>query len=158
MNVYVGIDVSLRSGAICILDGSGTILNEVDLPCEVDEIAVYLEQSGYTVEQIGFEAGSMSQMLFHGLTARGFKVVCMEARQVAAALSAMRNKTDRADARGIAHVLRAGWYSPVHMKSRSSHNERALLASRKTLQSKCIDLENEIRGLFNRHTGNCRQG
>jgi len=28
MNVYVGIDVSLRSGAICILDGSGTILNE----------------------------------------------------------------------------------------------------------------------------------
>jgi hypothetical protein len=40
------------------------------------------------------------------------------------------------------NILRAGWYSPVHMKSRVSHNERALLASRKTVQSKCIDLEN----------------
>jgi len=67
MNVYVGIDVSLRSVAICILDGSGTILKEVDLPCEVDEIAGYLQGSDHTVERIGFEAGSMSQMLFHGL-------------------------------------------------------------------------------------------
>ncbi len=148
MNVYVGMDVSLRSVAICILDGSGAILSEVDLPCEVDAIAAYLREAGYSVEWIGFEAGAMSQMLYHGLTAKGFDVVCMEARQVAAALSAMRNKTDRADARGIAHILRAGWYTPVHMKSRISHNERALLTSRKTLQSKCIDLENEIRGLF----------
>lgn len=148
MNVFVGIDVSLRSVAICVLDGLGTILDELDLPCEVDAISDYLQGSGYAVERIGFEAGSMSQMLFHGLTAKGFDVVCMETRQVAAALSAMRNKTDRADARGIAHVLRAGWYSPVHMKSRVSHDERALLTSRKTLQSKCIDLENEIRGLF----------
>ena len=65
MNVYVGIDVSLRSVAICILDVLGTILDEVDLPCEVDAVADYLQGSGYSVERIGFEAGSMSQMLFH---------------------------------------------------------------------------------------------
>jgi hypothetical protein len=35
----------------------------------------------------------------------------MEAFQVNAALSAMRNKTDKNDARGIAHVLRTGWFS-----------------------------------------------
>ena len=35
----------------------------------------------------------------------------MEARQVKGALSAMRNKTDKHDARGIAQILRSGWYS-----------------------------------------------
>jgi len=72
----------------------------------------------------------------------------MEARQVKAALSAMRNKTDKHDARGIAQILRSGWYSPVHVKSLESHQIRALLSSRKAVLAKCIDLENEIRGLF----------
>jgi len=148
MRVYVGLDVSLRSVALCMIDDTGAVLDEIGLPCEVAAIAAHLRGLGRPVDRIGFEAGAMSQMLFHGLTAEGFEVVCMEARQVAGALSAMRNKTDRADARGIAQILRAGWYSPVHMKSRSSHYDRALLASRKTLLNKCIDLENEIRGLF----------
>jgi len=54
------------------------------------------------------------------------------------------NKTDKHDARGIAQILRSGWYSRVHVKSIESHHTRALLTSRKVLQRKCIDLENEI--------------
>jgi transposase len=72
----------------------------------------------------------------------------MEARQVNAALSAMRNKTDKTDARGIAQVLRSGWFNPVYIKSREAHALRALLGSRKAIQKKCIDLANEVRGLF----------
>lgn len=72
----------------------------------------------------------------------------MEARQVNAALSAMRNKTDKNDARGIAQVLRTGWFSPVHMKSREAHGQRALLSTRKALLNKTIDLANEVRGLL----------
>ena len=72
----------------------------------------------------------------------------MEARQVAAALSAMRNKTDKNDAWGIAQVLRSGWYSRVHVKSVGSHHIRALLSSREAVMRKCIDLENEVRGLL----------
>jgi transposase len=60
----------------------------------------------------------------------------------------MRNKTDRNDARGIAQVLRTGWFSPVHMKSRESHGVRALLSTRRALLSKTIDLANEVRGLL----------
>lgn len=72
----------------------------------------------------------------------------MEARQVKAALSAMRNKTDKNDARGIAQVLRTGWFSPVHMKSREAHGVRALLSTRKALLKKTMDLANEVRGLL----------
>ena len=72
----------------------------------------------------------------------------MEARQVKGALSAMRNKTDKHDARGIAQILRSGWYSRVHVKSMESHHIRMLLSSRKAVLSKCVDLENEVSGLF----------
>ena len=48
----------------------------------------------------------------------------------------------------IAQLLRSGWYSRVHVKSVESHYIRALLTSRKVMQRKCIDLENEIRGLL----------
>lgn len=107
-----------------------------------------LKDFPHPIERVGFEAGTMSQHLFYGLQALGFEVVCMEARQVSAGLSAMRNKTDKNDARGIAHLLRSGWFNPVHMKSRASHAMRALLSSRKTVLRKVIDIENEIRGLF----------
>jgi transposase len=52
------------------------------------------------------------------------------------------------DARGLAQILRSGWYRRVHVKSVESHYIRALLTARKVMQRKCIDLENEIRGLL----------
>lgn len=148
MDYFAGLDVSLRSVAICVMDADGGVLFERSLACEIEDIRQCLRSFPASDVRIGFEAGAMSQHLFFGLQAAGFDVVCMEARQVNAALSAMRNKTDRTDARGIAQVLRSGWFNPVHMKSRQAHAMRALLSSRKAVQRKCIDLANEIRGLF----------
>ena len=129
MSYFVGLDVSLRSVALCVVDADGDIVMERALDCEVEAIDGYLREFDKPITKLGFEAGVMSQMLFHGLQALGYDVVCMEARQVSAALSAMRNKTDKNDARGIAQVVRSGWYQPVHMKSRESHYIRAMLSS-----------------------------
>lgn len=148
MKYYAGLDVSLRSCAICVVDGKGTVRHERELPCEIGEIAGYLNALPVSIQRAGFESGTLSQHLFYGLKAEGFDVVCMEACQVSAALSAMRNKTDRNDARGIAQILRTGWFSPVHMKSREAHGVRALLSTRKALLNKTIDLANEVRGLL----------
>lgn len=148
MSYFVGLDVSLRTVALCVIDNDGKIVLERSLDCEVEAIDACLRKFDHPITKLGFEAGTMSQTLFHGLTERGYDAVCMEARHVSAALSAMRNKTDKNDARGIAQVVRTGWYRPVHMKSRESHYIRAMLSSRKAMLSKCIDLENEIRGLF----------
>ncbi|WP_306115078.1 MULTISPECIES: IS110 family transposase [unclassified Roseovarius] len=148
MKYFAGLDVSLRSCALCIVDTRGDVVLERELACDVDEIADCLTSFPHSIIRIGFEAGTMSQHLFYGLTDNGFDVVCMEARQVSAALSAMRNKTDRNDARGIAQILRTGWFSPVHMKSREAHGTRALLSCRKALLNKTIDLANEVRGLL----------
>lgn len=148
MEYYAGLDVSLRSVAVCIVDEKGKTVLERSVPFEIADIEACLRGWPHSLKQVGFEAGAMSQHLFFGLKETGFDVVCMEARQVNAALSAMRNKTDRTDARGIAQILRSGWFSPVHMKSREAHAIRALLTCRKAIQRKCIDLGNEIRGLF----------
>lgn len=148
MDYYVGLDVSLRSVAICVVNCDGKAIFERSVPCEIEDIIGCLLAFRPSDLRLGFEAGAMSQFLFFGLQAEGFNVVCMEARQVNAALSAMRNKTDKTDARGIAQVLRSGWYNTVHIKSREAHAVRALLSSRKAVQRKCIDLANEIRGLF----------
>ena len=148
MSYYTGIDVSLRSVSICIVDDSGAIRHEAKVAAEVDLIVTCLRRFDPQIKQVGFEAGALTQDLTYGLQAAGFEVICLEARQVAATLAAMRNKTDRNDARGLAQILRSGWYRRVHVKSLESHQVRALLSSRKALLTKCIDLENELRGLL----------
>jgi len=148
MTYYAGLDVSLRTVNICVINDQGEHIAESKLASDVQDIIAYLDELNIEIESIGLEAGTLSQYLTYGLQSAGFEVICMEARQVKAALSAMRNKTDKHDARGIAQLLRSGWYSRVHIKSIRSHHIRMLLSSRKTVLSKCVDLENEVRGLF----------
>jgi len=148
MTYYAGLDVSLRSTHICVIDDDGELFAEGKADSEVEDILAFFDELDVDITMIGLEAGTLTQYLTYGLQFAGFEVVCMEARQVKAALSAMRNKTDKNDARGIAQLLRSGWYSRVHIKSIQSHQVRALLTSRKAVLSKCIDLEQEVRGLF----------
>jgi transposase len=63
-----------------------------------------------------------------------------------AVLQAQINKTDRNDARGIAQMMRAGLYRPVHVKTLRSQKLRMRLTHRKLLQSKAIAIDNDLRG------------
>ena len=148
MTYYAALDVSLRSTHACVIDDAGEIVAEGKMDSEAADIVAFLDDLKIEIARVGLEAGTLTQYLTYGLQFAGYEVVCMEARQVKNALSAMRNKTDKNDARGIAQLLRSGWYREVHVKSIDSHHIRALLASRKAVLDKCVDLENEIRGLF----------
>jgi transposase len=72
----------------------------------------------------------------------------LETRHVRDAFRAMPVKSDRNDARGIAQLMRLGWYRPVHCKSIAAQELRALLTGRKVLQSKLHDIENSVRGIL----------
>ncbi len=61
-------------------------------------------------------------------------------------MKAQINKTDRNDARGMAQMMRAGIYRPVHVKTLRSQKLRMLLTHRKLLQSKAIAIANDLRG------------
>jgi transposase len=70
----------------------------------------------------------MAPILFHGLSQLGLPVVCVESRQAYQALKSLATrKTDRNDARGLAHLARTGFFKPVHVKSLSAHALRSLI-------------------------------
>jgi transposase len=91
----------------------------------------------------------LSQWLFSALAEAGLPVICVETRHIRAVLKAQINKTDRNDARGIAQMMRAGLYRPVHVKTLRSQKLRMLLTHRKLLQSKAIAIDNAARYLRN---------
>jgi len=146
MKYYAGLDVSLEKTSLCIVDGEGKIMAERKVASEPRAIAEALRAVGLALERVGLEAGPLSPWLHDGLRAEGLPAICIETRRMKAALRAMRNKTDRNDARGIAQVMRTGWFRFVHVKSRESQELRLVLTHRKTLQCKALDIENEVRG------------
>jgi hypothetical protein len=105
-----------------------------------------LANPDYHFKRIGLEAGPLSQWLYSALAEAGLPVICVETRHMRAVLQAQINKTDRNDARGIAQMMRAGLYRPVHVKTLRSQKLRMLLTHRKLLQSKAIAIDNDLRG------------
>ena len=75
MEYFAGLDVSRRSCAVCIVDAGGGVAFEHELACDVGEITDCLASFSHPIARIGFEAGTMSQHLFYGLTNNGFDVV-----------------------------------------------------------------------------------
>jgi len=148
MDVFVGLDVSLASTAICVVSAHGKVIKETMASSEPEELVRVLGSLTGTVVAVGLEAGPLSQWLHRHLREANFDAVLMETRQVKGALQAMPTKTDRRDAEGIARLLHIGWFRPVHCKSISAQEMRALLSSRKAIQQAIINLELSIRGVL----------
>ena len=98
MKYFTGIDVSLRFVSICVVDEAGVVRHENKVAAEVDVIVASLRRFSGEIKQVGLEAGTLTQYMTYGLQKAGYEVICLEARQTAATLAAMRNKTDRNDA------------------------------------------------------------
>jgi transposase len=148
MKHYAGIDVSLNSCSVCVVDASGKIVREGKVASEPVALINWFNSLGVSLERIGLEAGPLSQWLYGALQESGLPVELLETRHVKAALSAMPVKTDRNDARGLAQLMRLGWFRPVHCKSMAAQEVRALLTARKLLQSKLYDIEMSLRGIL----------
>jgi transposase len=148
MNHYAGIDVSLECSSVCVVDGSGKIAREGRVASEPQALIGWLAALGFAVERIGLEAGPLSQWLYAAMKQAGLAVELVETRHVRKAFEAMPVKSDRNDARGMAQLMRLGWFRPVHCKSIEAQEVRALLTARKLVQAKLRDVENSLRGIL----------
>src|SRR5258708_16863327 len=146
MDHFAGLAVSVKETSICIVDDTGRIVREVKVGSEPEVLLKVVGNARYDFKGIGLEAGPLSQWLVSALAEAELPVVCVETRHMQAVLKAQINKTDRNDARGIAQMIRAGLYRPVHVKTLRSQKLRMLLTHRKLLQSKAIAIENDLRG------------
>jgi len=146
MDHFAGLDVSVKQTSVCIVDDTGRMVREVKVASEPEALLAVLANPLYRFKRIGLEAGPLSQWFFSALAEAGLAVICVETRHMRAVLQAQINKTDRNDARGIAQMMRAGLYRPVHVKTLRSQKLRMLLTHRKLLQSKAIAIDNDLRG------------
>src|SRR6516164_8328529 len=112
MEYYAGIDVSLEASSVCVVDASGKIVKEAKLPSEPEALMAWFRALPSRLARIGLEGGPLSQWLHAGLKQAGFAVELLETRHVRDAFKAMPVKTDRNDARGIAQLMRLGWFRP----------------------------------------------
>lgn len=147
MEYFAGLDVSMEETHVCVVDREGGVVHQARVPSTPADIEDELAKAP-ACRRVVFETGRMAPMLFHGLTERGLPVVCLESRQAYQALKSLTtHKTDRNDARGLAHLARTGFFKPVHVKSLPAHAVRALIIARKKLVGQRVTLENQIRGL-----------
>jgi transposase len=115
---------------------------------EPDALIAWFGKVAVKVSRIGLEAGPLSQWLYAGMREAGLPVELLETRHVRDAFKAMPVKTDRNDARGIAQLMRLGWFRPVHCKSLPAQELRAVLTARKLVQGKKHDIEMSLRGIL----------
>ena len=124
---YVGLDVGLEETSLCIVDSEGKTVREVKVSTEPAAIRSALEGYADRLSRIGVEASSLGLWLYRELHADGLPIIVVEARHMRVSLSTMRNKTDRNDARGIAQMMRLGWFRAVHVKNVEMQKMRTLL-------------------------------
>jgi len=148
MEHYVGLDVSLKLTAICVVDQTGSVVREGVVVSDPETIAEFVTSNAPSVVRIGLETGPTATWLWTELKHLGLPVICIDARHAKAVLKMQINKSDRNDAAGIARIMQTGWFKEVRVKDLDSHSVRALLASRALLVKIKRDLENQVRGLL----------
>lgn len=146
MKHYAGLDVSLEETAVCVVDGSGAIVEEFSAASDPVALAARLEPWRSRLERVGLEAGGLSAWLHEGLRAAGLPAVCIETRQMKAYAKASPVKTDRRDARLIAQAIRMGFFKAVYVKSAQAQALRMALTNREVVLRQARQLQHKIRG------------
>ena len=158
MGVFAALDVSQEETAICVVDQDGAILAEAKVPSCPDAIAKWLAERTEGLERVGMETGPLAVWLWNALKERQVPVVCLDARHASGVLKMMPNQTDRHDARGLAQIVRTGWFKAARIESHDAHVNRAMLTAREALVGMRVKLENETRGLLKTDRGSCSEG
>ena len=161
MGTYVGLDVSLKTTSVCILGDDGSPVFEGKVATEPAALARLIRKRAPDLVRVGLESGPTSAWLTHALEAEELPVVCLDARHAQAVLSVRPNKSDPSDARGLAEMVRVGWFRSVQVKSMTSHERKALLIARQQLVETRVRIDNQVRGIlktFGLVIGACGRG
>jgi transposase len=101
MEQYAGIDASLESASVCVVDATGRIMREAKVASEPQTLIAWFSKVELPMTRIGLEAGPLSQWLYAGMRDAGLSVELLETRHVRDAFKAIPVKTDRSDAAAL---------------------------------------------------------
>ena len=148
MTYYAGLDVSMKTTSIAIVNEKGKICFETVCKTEPEVIHKTIKESGLLCEKIGIESGCISFWLIDGLKKLSLPAICIESKQMAKIISLKVNKTDRNDARLIADAMRCNLYKEVFHKTKESTEIGIQMGVRRVLVNTRTKLKNSIRGFL----------
>jgi transposase len=146
MQYYTGLDVSMKTTSLCIVDVEGKIVFEETVPTDPGHIALVLNDTKFPITKVALESGSISNWLLKELKMQKIPAICIDSKKMSKVLSININKTDKNDAHMIAEALRCKFYSEVAEKSQENVDLGILLNSRRTLINIKNTFKNSIRG------------
>ncbi len=144
MPCYVGLDASKKWTSVCVINRDGHIVKEGRVETAPAAIIAFLRGERIRYARVGIEMWSLAVWLYEGLAGAGLPVICIEAAHAHNVLKTQPNKTDKADARGIAELMRIGSYKAVHVKTRESQRLRTILSVRRLLKGHQIAVQQAI--------------
>jgi transposase len=150
-DIYVGLDTSQSTTAICAIGVSDVPILETVVPTGPATIALALEALPSRPKVIGLEAAGQSEWLAGGLRALGFNILVLEAVRVRRYAAVAPIKSDRTDAQIIARLLKGQLYREVHVKSPEARAARTLLVQREAAMVSMRGCKNAIRGALRAH-------
>jgi transposase len=148
MTYYAGLDVSMKTTSIAIVNEKGKVVFETMCESSPEIISNVLIESNYALERIGMESGCMSFWLIEELKKFELPVICIESKQMATLIALKVNKTDRNDARLIADAMRCNLFKEVHHKTKESREVGLQMNARRVLVDIRTKLKNSIRGFL----------
>jgi transposase len=101
MEHYVGLDVSLKLTAICIVDRTGKIVREGVVTSDPETIVAFIKSHAPHVARVGLETGATSTWLWTELNKMGLPVICIDARHAKAVLKMQINKSSGSPASNL---------------------------------------------------------
>ena len=145
---YCGIDAASKRSQFCVIDGEDERIWEG--PVEMSEASIKKALKWLKKEKLScvVETGSSSEWLCKVMESLGHKIVIIDARKAKAAVNSRGKKTDRTDARSLAHICRTGFYTAVHRKSDKSRELRSKMTARSVVQKTVRMTNSAIRGLL----------
>jgi transposase len=81
MEHYIGLDVSLKLTAICIVDRTGKIEREGVVSSDPEAIAIFIKSHAPHVARVGLETGATATWLWTELNKLGLPVICIVNRR-----------------------------------------------------------------------------
>jgi transposase len=150
-NIYVGIDVHLRSWKVTLLSGD-LFLKTYSQPPEPDKLVSYLKKNypGATYHA-GYESGFSGFWAQKELERLGVKTVIINAADIPTSHKEKVQKEDKRDSRKIARTLRSQEYEQVYVPSEATLHDRMLVRMRGTLVKDLSRNKNRIKSLLHFH-------
>ena len=147
-NIFVGIDVHLKSWTVCIMTDHFEH-KRFTQPPEPMALYAYLSRSfpGATYYSV-YESGFGGYWAHRRLEALGIKNIITNAADVPTGQKEKVQKDDAADSRKLARLLRSGDLGAIYVPSESTQEERALIRIRATPVKDMSRFKNRIKSFL----------